>query len=311
MLFARSLASYALNGFLAAVARRSLLRAAQSGDISGLRKQALAMGQRFTRMPAGISRSEDLIDSVPVTWLSAPDVKRETVLLYLHGGGFVMPALGMHYAFCARAALSKRLHVAMPHYRLAPEHPFPAAPEDCFAAYKGLLEQGHAAENIVIAGDSAGGNLVLAVLLMAKQAQLPLPAGASLISPGLMLQQTRMAQAGYQAADPMFLPQTLSCFQSLYCGSDNDPPDPRLTPLSGEFSGLPPLQIYVGGAEMLRVDAQAAADKARASGVPTQFTLVEGMPHVFPLIDILPEARIAREHIFSFLHGRLAATESS
>lgn len=126
----RSVGSYAFNGFLRAFVRHALLKAARSGDFAGMRERGVALGKRFSKMPSVVRRADGLLDALPVTWLSAGNVNCETVPLYLHGGGFVLPAMGMHFAFCARAALSERLLVTLPHYRLAPEQPFPAAPDD-------------------------------------------------------------------------------------------------------------------------------------------------------------------------------------
>ena len=125
-----------------------------------------------------------------------------------------------------------------------------------------------------------------------------------LISPALKLNDTLAALN--DSIDPMFSVDTLSGFKAAYCPGGIDPLDARQSPLVGDFAGLPALHIVVGGAELLKADSVEAAEKARASGVPVQFTLVHGLPHVFPLIDVLPEAVKAQREIFAFLRARLA-----
>jgi acetyl esterase/lipase len=182
-------------------------------------------------------------------------------------------------------------------YRLAPEHPFPAAVDDAVAAYRWLLTQGVGADRVVIAGDSAGGGLTLATLLALKDAGDPRPAGAVPISPWTDLEATGESMRTRVAVDKVIKPDELKAVVDWYArGADLK--SPYLSPLHGDYAGLPPLLIQVGDAEVLLDDATRVADRAEAAGVDVTLEVWDEMPHVFQsFTGLLPEADEAIEHI--------------
>lgn len=228
-------------------------------------------------------------------------------MLYCHGGGyyFCSPASHRPLVFCLAARSGARTFSL--DYRLAPEHPFPAALEDALAAYRALLADGTPAESIVIAGDSAGGGLALATLVALRDAGDPLPAAGVLFSPWTDLAATGATIESNDGLDPMFCGAAIGRAARFYIG-DADPTDPYLSPLYADFTGLPPLLIQVGSTEVLLDDARRVADGARAAGVKVEFEVWPAMPHVWHLwTPYVPEAKAALERAAQFI--RLHAAE--
>lgn len=250
-------------------------------------------------------------NGVPGWWVDAPAVPSDRVILYLHGGGFILGWNGFYYRLLftlSRVSSARTLGIE---YRLAPEHPFPAAVEDCVAAYRWLLEQGFAPERIVIAGDSAGGNLTLATLLALRQQGEPLPAAAVCISPATDFTASGASRKTRAALDPILsLPFTESVRR--YYAGDADLRDPLLSPLFGDLHGLPPILIHVGDHEILLSDAEMFTERARAAGVDMTLHIWPHMWHVFHLFTTaLPEARLAFTEIGAFVRQHMAASEMS
>lgn len=246
----------------------------------------------------GFEREDSEIYSIPVEWIRTPKADPDIVLVYLHGGGFCMRTPGMHGQLAARICQGSQATGLMPDYRLAPEHPFPAAYEDCFAVYRWLLEKGYAPEKIVIAGDSAGGALTLATLLQAREAGLPQPACAVLISPGINAIHDH-EQAAYEA-DPVLSPDGIAAFREAFRAHEHtDHPISKL--LRGDLAGLAPLLFQVGTDELLFDETVAYAQKAQAASVDTTLEIYEGMPHVFQINNSLPESKQAVKKIAEFI----------
>jgi acetyl esterase/lipase len=224
------------------------------------------------------------------------------VILYLHGGGWTLGWSGVHrrlVAYLCRAAACRAL---VADYRLAPEYPFPAALEDCLTVYRWLLKSGTAPGDIVIAGDSAGGNLTLATLLSLRDAAEPLPAAAVCVSPMTDLLGTG---ASFRTnKDPVVTAEFALMMARHYAGAQ-DPRSPLISPFYAELYGLPPLLIHVGGDEILLSDAEGFADKARAAGVDVRLVVWPRMWHVWHLLPSLPEARQAIEAIGGFIRERV------
>jgi acetyl esterase/lipase len=246
-------------------------------------------------------------NGVPCQWLVPRGVDSDRVLVYLHGGGFSthLPRLYANFA----ADLGRRLNakVFLVDYRLAPEHPFPAAPDDCITAYEWLLEQpGISADKLVMAGDSAGGNLTLVTLLDARQRRLDLPAAAWAISPGVDCRWDKTTLQSLQHSDPMFTIDALDFMEPYFGQSDRN--NYRVSPARGDMNGLPPLLIEAGGAEMLRQQPTRFAEPARSAGVSVTTRVWKGMPHVFQLFGFLPEAKKARRDACQFLSDHMATT---
>ncbi|RPI20951.1 MAG: alpha/beta hydrolase, partial [Actinobacteria bacterium] len=190
-------------------------------------------------------------------------------------------------------------------YRLAPEHPYPAALDDSVAGYDWLLASGIEPGRIVVAGDSAGGNLALALLLQLRDAGTPLPAGAVLLSPVTDLGLRGASHVTRKALDPFFAMADLRPFIASYIGA-HDPGEPYLSPLDADLHGLPPLLIHVGDHEVLLDDATRLGERAREAGVEARTVVWPGMMHVFQMQSLLlPEARHANADIGAFIRSRL------
>jgi monoterpene epsilon-lactone hydrolase len=236
---------------------------------------------------------------VAAAWYGAPELaQRNGTLLYLHGGAWCVHLPATYADFAARLSVATGLRVLLVDYRLAPEHGFPAGPDDCFAVYRALIDGGLAPR--AIAGDSAGGNLALLTLMRARAAQLPLPACAVLLSPATDLSLGGPSMRYNVEADPMFGAGMKELLVPLYC-PEIDLRDPRLSPLFGDWAGLPPLYFVAGSTEILLDDAVRAHDRAEQAGTNSRIDVWPGMPHVFPLFGMLPEARRALVDIAGFI----------
>ena len=242
------------------------------------------------------------IGGVPCDVLRPRSGKPCRTVLYLHGGGFVMHAPAFYRGWGQRLADRLAAEVVIPDYRLAPKHRHPAAAEDCYAVYRGLLAQGRDPAHIAALGDSAGGNLLLSTLLRLRDRARPLPACAVLISPSTDLHLRGASMLTNEREDAIVPAGALARLVRCYA----DPQDyghHYLSPVNGDYAGLPPLAFIVGGTEVLLDDSKRAADAARAAGVATELHVWSGMPHVFPLFQFLPEARAALEQLAEFVTG--------
>jgi acetyl esterase/lipase len=245
------------------------------------------------------------VGSVPAEWLIPPDAPPDRALLYLHGGAWYMGSAQTHRAFVSRLAYASGIRALVINYRLAPEHPFPAGLEDCIAAYEWLLRNGIAADKIVVAGDSAGGNLTLALLVALQEAGKPLPAGAIALSPATDLAFTGESVTTRRHLDPFFANAVPRTIVEDYI-VDYNPCHPLISPLYADLHGLPPLLLHVGEHEILLDDAVRFGDRAVAAGVEAKTVVWPEMFHVFQMFaPILPEARQANEQIVAFIRSRL------
>jgi len=229
-------------------------------------------------------------------WLDAGGKDEGRVMLYLHGGAFVAESPVAHCSLLARLcrrAGARGFYVA---YRLAPEHPYPAATDDCLDAYRYLLAQGVAASRIVIAGDSAGGSLTVTTAMRIRDLGLPAPAGLVLISPVLDLTFGGKSVRRNDGLDPLFRAPVADALGPLYVPG-GDVRHPYVSPLHGDVSGLPPALVLVGSSEILLDDSVRFA--ARADEVELQ--VWHDMPHIFPILDRLDEANAAVEEVAGFL----------
>jgi monoterpene epsilon-lactone hydrolase len=241
---------------------------------------------------------------VPAEWIAAPGAVQDRVILYLHGGGYVIGSINTHRAMIARIARASNARALAIDYRLAPEHPFPAAVDDATAAYKWLLAEGYKPGKIVIAGDSAGGGLTLAALVALRDSGLPLPAGAVPISPWTDLEGTGESVRSRAAKDPMVTQGNLAESAKQYYGA-HDPKDPLVSPLHANFRGLPPMLIHVGDAEILLDDATRVAERAKLAGVDVELEVWDDMIHVWHVFaKLLPEGQQAIDKIGKFVIAR-------
>jgi len=247
-----------------------------------------------------------LTPAVRGEWVIPRRAAGDRVLLYLHGGAWVMGSPRTHRVLVADLARRAGVRALSIDYRLAPEHPYPAALDDAVAAYEWLLAGGIKPARIVVAGDSAGGNLALALLLRLRDAGTPLPAGAVLLSPVTDLELGGASHATRKAVDPFFARADLRPFIAQYAGA-HDLREPYLSPLWADLRGLSPLLIHVGDHEVLRDDAVRLGERARAAGVEAWTVVWPGMTHVFQLQTLLlPEARRANREIGAFIRSRTA-----
>jgi acetyl esterase/lipase len=285
----------------------ALLRARppeRKGSIAVQREHMDSIDRVF-RVANDVIRTPVVMGSVPAYWVEAPGASAERVILYLHGGGYVLGSIRSHGELISRLARATGRRVLAPEYRLAPEHPFPAAVDDCVAAYRWLLAQGALAENVVIAGDSAGGGLTMATLLSLRDARDPLPLAAVCLSPWVDLEAASGSIAGRAHLDPIIERSGLLEMAAHYLGG-GDPRHPLASPIHADLTGLPPLFIQVGTAEVLFDDAARLAERARLAGVPVTLDTWEEMLHVWHVFALLPEAREAIARIAGFIREQEA-----
>ncbi len=261
---------------------------------------AKRFGRIKPKIPDAVRIADDSLGGVPAPRFEYGSMRTDKVLLYLHGGGFFEAALPLHTEYVSLLCERLQCDAFMPDYRLAPEHPFPAAPEDSLACYEELLQRGYQANNIVIAGDSAGGNLSLVTLMSARDKGLQLPAAAVMLSPVTDACFTGDSIYNNAGKDPLFNLPILFWMRQLYLGK-HSPADVRVSPYYNEFTGLPPLAFHVGSTELILDSSLLAAEKAKQAGVSVQLTVWPEMPHVFPLLAVLPEARAATDEVVSFV----------
>jgi monoterpene epsilon-lactone hydrolase len=239
-------------------------------------------------------------------WISPANAPLDKAILYFHGGGFRIGSVASHRDLIAQIALAGGCRVLAINYRLAPEHRFPAALDDALAAHGWMLDQGLKPDNIAFAGDSAGGNLVLAAMLALRERGLPLPIAAALMSPWTDLAATGTSYVSRAEADPIHQRPMILALAKNYLGGQGDPCDPLVSPLYAELRGLPPLLIQVGDRETVLDDSVMLTDLARAAGVDVHLEVWGGMIHVFQMFGAeLPEARRAIASIAGFLNQHL------
>lgn len=274
-------------------------------DIGGIRAHAARTDARLARRAILCPTEDVTLAGRPARWFGAADLAvTHGTLLYLHGGAWCIHLPGLYSQFAATLSQATGLRVLLVDYRLAPEHPYPAAIDDCFDAYRALVDAQGVAPN-AMAGDSAGGSLTLVTLMRARDAGLPLPACAVLLSPSTDLTLSAPSALYNAEADPMFSRAAGDLLPDLYCpGLDRR--DPRLSPLFGEWAGLPPLYFLAGSTEVLLDDSVRAHDRALHAGTVAEIDVWPHLPHVFPVFAFLPEARDAVARIRDFVqrHGR-------
>jgi acetyl esterase/lipase len=268
-------------------------------EIGALRTEEGKWDARFARVDPRVRRTPVAGGGFAGEWIDCPQSRPQRVLLYLPGGSFLFRWPGVHAAMVARWCARLNARALMVDYRLAPEHPFPAAADDCHAAYRWLLAEGHDPRNVVLAGDSAGGNLALVTLQRVNGLGEPLPACAVLLSAGVDFTLSSRSMVSNNGKDPMFDLAELVALRGFYA-----PPerylDPGISPLFGSFAGLPPLLFQAGGVEILLDESTRAAARAHAAGVTVEMEIWEHMGHVFQALP-LPQAAAALESVARFI----------
>lgn len=258
----------------------------QVGDDLEARRRGLeAMAARFPPPPGVTPRPMAIPARPPVpATLFTPDGDHDAdrLILYIHGGAFVVGSSRSHAALTGRLALAAGCPVLSLDQRLAPENPFPAALDDCVAAARWAMEHRVAPRHLALAGDSSGGNLALATLLRLKAAGGPVPGAVALISPYLDLTHSGASIRDRAHRDPFIDTSKMDTTAALYLGGNATPDDPLASPLFADLGGLPPLFVQVGEEEVLYDDAARLVARARAAGVDATLDAWADMIHVFP-----------------------------
>ncbi|MBY5993467.1 alpha/beta hydrolase [Ferrimonas balearica] len=277
-------------------------RFASCNDVHALRAAIGGLDKlgNYILPPPGLDSVPDQLGGVPCDWVLTGQSVSERVILYFHGGGFCLRSPRVHAALLGRLAMETHSRGLMVDYRLAPEFPYPAAVEDCLAVYRALLDQGMVPGQLILAGDSAGGNLALTTMMQARALGLPQPAAAVLLSPA-----TDMALNGESAfllrdKDPFFDLGTLLLMRNCYLNG-HMPCDPLVSPCYGDLTELAPMMIHVGSLEMLQDDSVRLASRVRRQGGAVDLTIWPGMAHVFPLFYQVPEAQEAIARVRAFI----------
>ena len=251
-------------------------------------------------IPRGVSLKHARVADIPGQWLTTTNPA--VTLLYLHGGAFVGGRLDTYHHFCGRLAQALNARVFLADYRLAPEHPYPAAPDDALAVYRELIDDHRP---LIVAGDSAGGNLTLVTLLRARDEGLPTPVCSIAISPGADATGELFSRQANNESDPMLSRAMIDGATRLYL-QGADPMHPYVSPCRGDYRQLPPLMLTVSEEQCLRDDAYAVAERARQAGVPVTLLSRPDMPHVWPVFRLLlPEARWDTERMIAFVQTQL------
>jgi epsilon-lactone hydrolase len=286
----------------------AMIRAAPSNDDVPLveRRAAMEAGAAVFPVPTDVEIEPTDAGGVPAEWLRAPE-SSDATLVYLHGGAYVGCSPRTHRNVTARLAKLAHVRVLSVEYRLAPEHPHPAAVEDAVAAYRSVLDAGTPAKRVAIAGDSAGGGLTVATLVAARDAGLPMPACAVTISPWVDMEGVGESWTTKAEVDPMIDPDRLRNQAGDYLGGQ-DPRTPLAAPMYADLSGLPPLLIHVGDAEVLLDDSTVLAQRAQDAGVPVTLEVWPDMIHVWHIFaGITPEGDQGLERAADFLREHLRA----
>jgi monoterpene epsilon-lactone hydrolase len=250
-------------------------------------------------LPLGVRRATFAANGVHGDLLKAG--KPTQAVLYLHGGGYVAGVTRTYMPLCGKLAKALKADVYMPDYRLAPEHPFPAALDDAMATYMLMLKQ-FPASRITIMGDSAGGGLTLGLLLAIRDRGLPLPKCAAVYSPYTDLTSTADSRIYNDGKDDMFTRSMFTVGVSMYGRTEADRINPHGSPCRGDFQGIPPLFITVSEEELLRDDAYMVAERARLAGVDVELVSRKGLLHVWPIFyPVMPEARLDVKKTIRFI----------
>jgi monoterpene epsilon-lactone hydrolase len=279
--------------------------APENPTVAEVRARFEKMGEFLGGAPDGKCEKVDA-GGVPAEWVTAPGCDPTRAVLHLHGGGYVIGSINTHRRLAYDISAASGARVLVIDYRLAPEHPFPAAVDDAAKAWRWLLQQGFATNRLAIAGDSAGGGLTLATLVNLRDQKLGLPACAVVISPWVDLEGVGTSITARAAQDPMVQKDGLLWMAGLYLNG-KDAKTPLAAPLHADLKGLPPILVQVGTAETLLDDATRIAEKLHAAGVDVRLAVWPNMLHVFPLFaPILSEGRDGCLEIGGFIRSRIA-----
>ncbi|HPH98499.1 MAG TPA: alpha/beta hydrolase [Anaerolineaceae bacterium] len=271
-------------------------------DVAKARKDNASLSSMMSMAPDAACRTVNA-GGVKAEWLNPAGTDPQKVIFYLHGGGYVLGTIDGYRYMVHEMARQAGMNALMVDYRLAPEAPFPAAVDDAKAAYLWLLQQGTAPQNVVFAGDSAGGGLLLVLMTALRDAGQPLPAGGACLCPWTDLTMSGESMGQNAKKDLMLDDRLLENFARYYLG-EGDRREPLASPLYGDLSGLPPLLIQVGTHEILLSDSLRLAEKAAAAGVEVTLEKWEACQHDWQVaVKFLPESQMAVEHLAAYIRG--------
>ncbi len=297
--------SQAMQDAIDALRDRQKASAGQAPPTLEQRRAAFTPGDRLHPVPDDVQVTDVTAGGVPAHWLTAPGADAGRVLLFLHGGGYELGSVRSDGELAARLGRASGMRVLFPEYRLAPEHPFPAAIDDVLTAWHWLRTgQDLSAGSLTVAGDSAGGGLAVALLVATRDAGQAMPAAAVLMSPTVDLTSSGASMTERAEQDPISTPAMLRQFAAGYLAGA-DPKTPLASPLFASLAGLPPLLIQVGTADLLLSDSERLATAAAHAGVDVTLQIGEGLPHVYQLLLGTPEAAQATGQIGKFLRARV------
>jgi monoterpene epsilon-lactone hydrolase len=290
---------------IARLTTRRSHRAPAPPSLDELRASFTLTGLPPYPLPDDVVVSEIPTASLPAFWLDTPGTSADRVLLFVHGGGFALGSLHSHGELATRVGRAGRARVLFPEYRLAPEHPYPAAVDDVREMWRWLREdQAVPAKAIALIGDSAGANLLLGLLIALREEEEELPAAAVFLSPVLDLAASGASMIDKEGEDPIFTPAMIrGIFAGYLAGAD--PRSPSASPLFTSPAGLPPILLQVGSAELVLSDSERFAAEAAAANAPVTLEVGEGLPHVYQAMRDTPEAVTAIDQIGEFLRDHL------
>jgi monoterpene epsilon-lactone hydrolase len=278
-------------------------------DVEPVRDQMEKLAKRSRPAP-GTHIRHATIAGVECDWVVPKNCDESRVLLYLHGGAYLLGSSKTHRTMVSHIAKQAGVRAILPNYRLGPEDPFPAGLDDCLAVYRQLLVSGVSPKHIVVGGDSAGGGMAMATLLSLKDAGDPMPAAACLLSPWLDLTGEGESRKTRAELDPWFRTEDMPKVTAHYCLKDQLR-DPLVSPVYGNVRGLPPIFIQVGDHEVLLSDSTRIAEKISSAGGKVTLQIWPEMWHVFQyFVGKMPESKRAIRQIGAFLRGQLDAADS-
>jgi epsilon-lactone hydrolase len=279
-------------------------KSAKTHSLEGTRKNINRLSS-ISKLPSGVHYKSDSCSDIICEWAIPKNKNNEGVVLYFHGGAFVSGSIKTHRALVGRIARASKTDCLSVEYRLAPENPYPAALNDAIAVYQWLLQNNYKHQQIVIAGDSAGGGLAMATLLKIRDEPMPLPAACVCLSPWLDLRCTGDSLWSVAHKDPMLKPDMSKIYTDYYA-PEMDLTIPYLSPYYAEPSGLPPIYIQVSDSELPLDDSTRFEKKAKAVGVDIEVEIWKDMLHVWHIFSpILPEATRAIKRIGKYIENKI------
>jgi monoterpene epsilon-lactone hydrolase len=269
-------------------------------EIPFLRDRQDRLDLKLTKVDPEMQAQPVDCNGAAAEWLTLPESRGDKVIFYIHGGAWMFKFPRLHHAMVASWCRRIRARALMVDYRLAPEFRFPAGIDDVWAAWQWLMALGIPPRDVIIGGDSAGGNLTLALLHRIKAAGQPMPACAVMLSPFVDFTLSSPSMVTNEKRDPMFSTSAMVGLRHHYIAPE-DMLSPDASPLFGDFSGLPPLFFQSSESEMLRDDSLRAAERAHAAGVGVEVELWANVPHVFQGLQVLSHGKAALENIAGFV----------